>query len=178
MYFLFGLTIIEKSWVLGFVSYLPTIFPVSASILQHIQDYRKVLEAHSHPLLAYIEWKTAKDYNVEIHNETMDYYRYFDATEQAEFLYDCVQDTFTNIIPQEVSYLAKFDEFKRYIDSTYEMPDDKVALLANFLDQGQGKLSRRALDKEFKGLKENEAKEIESNYKEIFGQWPHRAKHN
>ena len=144
------------------------IFPVSASILDHITDYGKVLESYSHALLEFIDWKSTKNHNVEIVNNTIDYYRYFDATKQAEFLYDCVLDTIENIIPAEVAYLAKFDEFKRYVDETYEMPDDKVTLLVRFLEQGNGKLSKRALTKEFEALEENEIKEIEETFLEIF----------
>lgn len=144
------------------------IFPVSASILSHINDYSKTLESYSHPVLDQIEWKTSSDKNVEILNDTIDYYRYFDATNQAEFLYDCVQDTMVNIIPAEVDYLRKYDEFKRYVDDTYEMPDDMVGLLVRFLEQGAGILSKRALNKEFSALEESEVKEIETTYHEIF----------
>jgi Fic family protein len=144
------------------------IFPVSASILSHINDYKKTLESYSHPVLDKIVWKPALDKNVEILNNTIDYYRYFDATEQAEFLYDCVQDTVVTIIPTEVNYLRKYDEFKRYVDDTYEMPDDMVALLVSFLEQGEGKLSKRAINKEFIALKETEIKDIENTYSQIF----------
>jgi hypothetical protein len=144
------------------------IFPVSASILSHINDYSKTLESYSHPVLDQIEWKPSSDKNVEILNDTIDYYRYFDSTNQAEFLYDCVQDTMVNIIPAEVAYLRKYDEFKRYVDDTYEMPDDMVGLLVRFLEQGAGILSKRALNKEFSALEESEVKEIESTYHEIF----------
>lgn len=144
------------------------IFPVSASILSHINDYSKTLESYSHPVLDQIKWKTSSDKNVEILNDTIDYYRYFDATAQAEFLYDCVQDTMVNIIPAEVDYLRKYDEFKRYVDDTYEMPDDMVGLLVRFLEQGAGILSKRALNREFSALEESEVKEIESTYHEIF----------
>lgn len=144
------------------------IFPVSAAILSHINDYRTILEAYSHPLLELIEWKETKDHNVEVLNETIDYYRYFDATQQAEFLYDCVQDTLVSIIPNEVEYLRKYDIFKRYIDDVYEMPDNMVALLVRFLEQGDGKLSKRSKNNEFVDLKEAEVKDIELNYEEIF----------
>ena len=36
--------------------------------------------------------------NAEFLYETIDYYRYFDATKQAEFLFDCVQDTINRIM--------------------------------------------------------------------------------
>jgi Fic family protein len=144
------------------------IFPVSASILNHINDYNTVLEGYSHPLLEFIEWQPAADHNIEVLNETIDYYRYFDATTQTEFLYDCVQDTIVNIIPQEVDYLAKYDEFKIYIDETFEMPDDMVSLLVRFLEQGKGKLSKRSTEKEFSALTEIEIKDIETQFSTIF----------
>ena len=144
------------------------IFPVSASILNHIDDYRIVLESHSHPLLDFIEWKTTESNNVEVLNETIDYYRYFDATKQAEFLFDCVNDTIVNVIPNEVNYLQKYDAMKKYLDDVFQMPDKTVALLIRFLEQNNGILSKRALEKEFNVLSEIEIKEIEENYNSIF----------
>jgi len=144
------------------------IFPVSASILDHIEDYREVLEEYSSPLLDFIEWKETKKHNVEVLNETIDFYRYFDATKQAEFLYESVQDTIEHIIPDEVDYLLKYEEFKTYIDDAFEMPDKKVALLVRFLEQNNGTLSKRAKEKEFPVLEENEIKEIEKTYTSIF----------
>lgn len=140
------------------------IFPVSASILNHIDDYRNVLESYSHPLLDFIEWEKTKSNNVKVLNETIDFYRYFDATKQAEFLYDCVNDTIENVIPQEVTYLQKYDEMKSYLDDVFQMPDKTVALLIRFLEQNDGKLSKRAIEKEFSALTEEEIKEIERNY--------------
>jgi len=144
------------------------IFPVSASILDSIDDYRKVLESYSHPLLDHIEWKETKDHNVEVTNNTIDLYRYFDATKQAEFLYDCVEDTLVRVIPEEVNYLQKYDEFKRYLDNHYEMPDKLVAILVRFLEQNQGGLSKRALKKEFAVLEDIEVNDIEKMYASIF----------
>ncbi|MBI9069232.1 MAG: Fic family protein [Salinivirgaceae bacterium] len=143
------------------------IFPVSASILDHIDDYRKVLEAYSHPLLDFIEWETTPDNNVNVINDTIDYYRYFDATPMAEFLYDCVDDTIKNIIPAEVNYLRKYDVFKSYLENTFEMPDKMIADLVRFLEQNNGKLSKRAKTKEFKMLNESEIIEIEEQFKTI-----------
>ena len=144
------------------------IFPVSASILDRIDDYRKVLESYSHPLLDFIKWKPTPENNVEVFNETIDYYRYFDATRQAEFLYECVEDTIINIIPAEVDYLIKYDEFKRYIDDRFEMPDKTVALLVRFLEQNNGEISQRGKTSEFKALTDQEIDEIEDRYKKIF----------
>lgn len=144
------------------------IFPVSASILDHIDDYRKTLESYSHPLLDFISWKETEDHNVMVLNNTIDFYRYFDATKQAEFLYDCVDDTLKRVIPEEVNYLQNYDAFKRYLDNEFEMPDKMVALLVRFLEQNNGVLSKRALEKEFSALKKEEVKAIEAQYKVIF----------
>lgn len=144
------------------------IFPVSASILDHIDDYRKTLESYSHPLLDFIEWKETRDHNVEVTNNTLDYYRYYDATRQAEFLYDCVKDTIENIIPNEVTYLTRYDAFKKYLEEEYEMPDNVVAQTVRFLEQNNGHLSKRAKEKEFGKLTENEIVDVEEKYKELF----------
>jgi Fic family protein len=144
------------------------IFPVSASILKHIEDYSKTLETYSHPILNFIDWKPSENNNVEILNNTIDYYRYFDATAQAEFLFYCVNDTLVNVIPNEVEYLMKFDEFKSFLDNKYEMPDNMVSLLVGFLEQGNGQLSKRPRSNEFKELTEVEIGIIEEKFESIF----------
>jgi Fic family protein len=144
------------------------IFPVSASILNHITDYRTVLENYSHPLLDLIEWKETDDHNVEVTNHTIDYYRYFDATRQAEFLFDCVQDTIENIIPEEIDYLNRYDTFKHYLEDEFEMPDMLIALTVRYLEQNNGKLSKRVREKELKEMKEDEVEAMEKKYKEVF----------
>lgn len=144
------------------------IFPVSASILDNIQEYRAVLENYSHPLLEFIEWKSTDDHNIEVLNETIDFYRYFDVTKQAEFLFDCVTDTIERIIPQEVNYLNKYDEFKHFVDDKFEMPDRMIATLVRFLEQNNGQLSQRAKSTEFAQLSEKEISYIENKFRKIF----------
>jgi hypothetical protein len=126
------------------------------------------LENYSHPLLDFIKWKKTPDNNVEVLNETIDYYRYFDATVQCEFLFECIDYTINNIIPDEVAYLQKYDQFKIWLDDRFQMPDRMVALLVRFLEQNNGTISRRAKDKVFSELTDDEVKEIEVNYKVFF----------
>lgn len=144
------------------------VFPVSAVILERLNEYRNVLETYSIPRLDLIEWEATKKNNVEVLNETIDLYRYFDATKHVEFLYSCVQQTIEKTIPTEFEYLKKFYAFKVYLDDNFEMPDKTIALLVRFLEQGKGKLSARALKKEFSKLKIKEVKLIEKKYGEIF----------
>jgi Fic family protein len=144
------------------------IFPVSAAILQRIPEYKEVYDHYTETRIDLIEWKPTSDNNVEVLNDTIDLYRYFDATRMAEFLYSCVEQTIDEIIPDEVEYLRKYDEFKYKLEQSFEMPDKMVALLVRFLEQGNGVLSKRAKDKEFRMLSETEIKEIESLYLMIF----------
>jgi hypothetical protein len=144
------------------------IFPVSAAILDRIDDYRKVLENYSHPLLNFIEWKKTQDHNVKVLNDTADYYKYYDATLLAEFLFDCIDYTIGTIIPEEVSYLQNYDQMKAWLDDNFEMPDKTVALLILFLGQNHGKLSDRARTKEFSALNNDEVELIENQYQAVF----------
>ncbi len=144
------------------------IFPVSAIILDRLDEYRRILEAFSIPRLGLIEWRPDESNNVEIKNETIDLYRYFDATKQAEFLYSCVRQTVEETIPLEVDYLEKYDRMKDYLDNHFEMPDKMVDLLIRFLKQGNGQLSERAITKEFKELTEEEVVHIQEKFQSVF----------
>jgi Fic family protein len=147
---------------------LGIIFPVSSSILEKITEYRQILESYSYPLLDFIEWEPTPDHNVKVLNETIDFYRYYDATTQAEFLFDCVQDTMERIIPVEIQWLQNFDAFKLEVDSQLGLTDKQIKLLVNFLDQGKGILSNRARKKEFPTLNSKEIDFLQASYKEIF----------
>jgi Fic family protein len=144
------------------------VFPISVVILRRILDYKKVLEAYSKPILPYIEWRPTQNGNVEILNETIDFYRYFDATTQAEFLCECIEETIDKALPAEIDYLKKYDLMKGFINSYLEMPDHMIDLLINFLNQNQGKLSKRARAKEFAKLSEKEVTSLEAKFSEVF----------
>lgn len=148
------------------------IFPVSAAILNRIGEYQDVLEAYSAPRIDLVEWKPTADHNVEITNETIDLYRYFDATLQAEFLYECVEETIEKIIPEELDFLEKYDRMTNYINSIVTLQDTKVDLLIKFLNQNHGKLSKNKREKEFEELTDEEIKSIEESYSSIFLETP------
>jgi len=69
-----------------------------------------------------------------------------------------------------VDYLQKYDEMKSYLDNVFEMPDKEVALLIRFLEQNNGKLSNRAIEKEFTELTGEEITEIEEHFQIYFKQ--------
>ena len=141
------------------------IFPVSAAILRNIDGYRGVLESYSRPLLEHIDWRAAPNGNIEVLDDTADYYRYFDATAHAEFLYRCVEQTIERDLPEEVGYLQAYDRFARGIQEIADMPADKIELLHRFLRQENGRLSKRARENEFAALTDREAEQIEALYR-------------
>jgi hypothetical protein len=144
------------------------VFPVSAVILKRIAEYRAVLESYSQRLLPCIEWQPTPRGNVEVTNETADWYRYFDATRHAEFLYACVEQTIAGDLPREVRFLAAFDRFTAGVKQRLDMPDRTIELLRAFLEQNDGRLSRRARDVEFARLSDDESAWIESIYRDCF----------
>jgi hypothetical protein len=75
-------------------------------------------------------------------NETIDYYRYFEATKLAEFLFECVDNKIKMIIPEEVSYLQNYDKMKAWLDDNFHLSDSSVVLLIHFLDQNGGIISK------------------------------------
>lgn len=144
------------------------VFPVSSVILERIEEYRKILKHYSKPRLDLIEWRPTEKNNVEVLNNTIDLYRYFDATAQAEFLFSCVEETVNKTLPDEVAYLKKYDLLNDFIKNYIDMPDSLVDLLIRFLSQNDGKLSKRAREREFEKLTSSEIQVIEGKYAEVF----------
>jgi hypothetical protein len=144
------------------------VLPVSAAILDRIDDYRRTLESYSARLLPVIEWEPTPKGNVRVVNATADFYRFFDATPHAEFLYQCVERTIDVDLPAETGFLAAHDVFRRALANIVDMPESTADLLFRFLHQNNGTLSKRGREKEFAELTEAEVALIESAYAEAF----------
>lgn len=144
------------------------IFPVSSIMLNHIDDYRKTLQEHSAPLMDYIEWRPTPNGNVEVLNDTADLYRYYDCTEEAEFLYNCVQHTVEDDLPREIDYLKRHDEAMRHIMDMIEMPDRLAQDFILFTRQNNGTLPKSRRKKMFEALTDEEVASLEAIVKEAF----------
>ncbi len=144
------------------------VFPVSSVMLDRIDDYRKTLQEHSGPLMNFIEWRAAPGRNVEVLNDTADLYRYFDGTEEAEFLYACVMRTVEHDLPCEIDYLRRHDEALGRIMDTVEMPDRLAENLLMFTRRNKGKLPSRRRTGEFKKLTDTEVAMLEAVVREAF----------
>jgi Fic family protein len=144
------------------------VFPVSSAILDRIDDYHHVLESYSQRLLPMVQWKPTMNGNVEVLNDTADFYRFFDATPHAEFLYACVAKTIEEDLPNETDFLRRHDTFRAGIEAMIDMPDQTIDLLFRMLRQNGGKLSQRARQNEFAKLNPEEANKAEQLYAHAF----------
>ena len=145
------------------------VFPVSAAILDRIDEYRAALEDYAARLLPVVEWEPTGTGNVRVLNDTGDYYRFFDATPQTEFLYRCVEQTIERDLPEEAAFLASHDAFRAGLNRLVDMPENLSDLLFRFLHQNGGKLSLRRRRREFAAFTEDEVSEVEEIYREAFG---------
>ena len=144
------------------------VFPVSSVMLDRIDDYRAILQAHSGPFMPFIEWRPTPERNVEVLNETADLYRYFDCTEAAEFLYACVTRTVEHDLPYEIDYLRRHDRAMRRIMDTVEMPDRMAENRVMFIRQNKGTLAKRRRTEEFQKLRDDEVASLEAIVRDAF----------
>jgi hypothetical protein len=138
-------------------------FPVSSAILDRITEY-KTVEAIQQLLSTQGKLQNA------VLNDTADFYRFFDATPHAEFLYECVRQTIEQDLPNETNFLRNFDTFRAGIENMIDMPERTLNNLFGFLRQNDGRLSKRARENEFAELTEDEVAKIEQLYADSFGQ--------
>lgn len=138
------------------------VFPVSSVMQDRIDDYRETLQSHSAPLMDHIDWRPLPNRNIEVTNDTADLYRYFDCTDNAEFLYECVHRTVEKDLPREIEYLKSHDEATRQITELVEMPDRLAHDLIMFIRQNGGKLPGKRRKNEFGKLSDEEVEKVES----------------
>ena len=119
-------------------------------------------------MLPVIEWHPTDKGNVEVTNSTSDFYRFFDATPHAEFLYACVQQTIEVDLPEEADYLRCHDTAVLNIMNLVEMPDRTAASFVMFVRQNGGTLSTKRRKREFAALTDVEVEKLENIVNEAF----------
>lgn len=144
------------------------IFPVSTVMQDRIEDYKMYLQDHSSALMPFIEWKPTSSKNVDVLNDSIDLYRYFDCTKACEFLYSCVQRAVEHDLPNEIMYLKQHDEAMQRIMNAIEMPDQMAQSLILFIRQNGGILSKKRRLREFEKLSDLEVQRIEEIVQESF----------
>jgi hypothetical protein len=95
-----------------------------------------------------------------VHNETAHLYRYWDATNFAEYLYDCVAETIRRDLKEELGFLSAFDGAMRRTLEIVDMPNRRASLLVRTILQNGGSLSKTKRPK-FSELTDDEISAIE-----------------
>jgi hypothetical protein len=144
------------------------VFPVSSVMLKWIAEYRDVLQAHSRPLMNFIQWLPTSRGNVEVRNDTADLYRYLDCTDAAEFLYRCVLETIEQDVPRELNYLRCHDRAMQQLTDTVEMPNRVAEDFIMFMRQNHLKLPKKRRESEFQKLTDSEVAVLENIVREAF----------
>ncbi len=145
------------------------VFPISAVMLDRIEQYREVLQCYSQRLLPHIRWEETRDHNVTVLNDTADLYRYIDLTPHAEFLASAIVRTVEHDLPNETEQLKAYDEFKRAVQEFTSMSDKLVNTMYRILAQNGGKLPQRRRSGALGVLTDHEVARIEMTYERSFG---------
>jgi Fic family protein len=142
------------------------LFPVSAAILRQRHLYDRALEAFSRAVMPAIEWDFVEDRAIRVNNDTLDLYRFFDATVQAEFLYERVAETIRIDLKEEADFVEVFDAAFQAVREVVDMPDRRASLLIRLCLQNGGRLSQNKR-RQFDELREEEFARIEAALQRI-----------
>lgn len=140
------------------------VFPVSAAMLRDMAGYDRVLEAFSRSISPLIEYSMNTQQEITVLNETGDLYRFFDATAQTEYLFDCIEETISRDLKQQLDLLKFFDAAMKSVMGIVDMPNQRAGLLIRLIHQNKGKLSQGKRDS-FSELSDEEIHKIEAAIK-------------
>jgi len=131
------------------------VLPVSAVILANLDDYNAVLESFSRPLRQRTDYSPDTP-NIPATGNDAVYFRYFDATDQAEFLYEALERTVKEDLQQEINFLLGFDRACRQLNQLLDWPDHSLELFVRVVHQNGGVLSKTKKQSHFSWMTESE----------------------
>ena len=143
------------------------ILPVSAVILANLDDYIATLDLFANPL------RKLTNYNPDtldipaIGNDVV-YFRYFDATPQAEFLYRSLTRTVEEDLEKEINYLLGFDHAYTALNGMLDWPEHSLELFIRVVQQNNGALSKTKRHRHFQWMKEEEVRKAEQEVIKAF----------
>jgi Fic family protein len=137
------------------------IFPVSAAMLRDRDGYDSALEAFSRAIHPFVDWRFTPDREVEVRSDTLDLYRFFDATPQAQYLYERVIDTARHDLREELDFITTYDRALSAVREIVAMPDRRASLFVRLCLQNRGRLAR-AKRATFRDLTDTEVARLEA----------------
>jgi len=136
-------------------------FPVSATMLKNPALYDHSLEAFSNPLMQLVEYDLDDLGQMSVQGESGAFYRYIDMTAQAEALYDFVKLTIEQELVEELDFLASYDQTRKAIQESVDMPDRLIDLFIRLCLQNNGRLSAGKRESHFGFLTDAELADLE-----------------
>ena len=143
------------------------VLPVSAVILANLAEYVHVLERFSKSLQARTTYNPDAPEVPATGNDPV-YFRFFDATDQASFLYWALERTVEQDLEQEITYLLGFDAAHIALKNTLDWPAHSLDLFIRLVHQNQGVLSKTKRQSHFDWMTDDEMKHSEVTVAEAF----------
>lgn len=136
------------------------ILPVSAVILANLDRYKEALESFSRAVNELTIFDPAAPTIPATGNDAV-YFRYFDATEQASFLYEALERTVEHDLDEEISYLLGFDRARRALSEIADWPAHSVELFVRVVRQNDNRLSATKRKSHFDWMTDDEVTRFE-----------------
>jgi len=131
------------------------VLPVSAFILAHIDQYVNVLELFSKPRLLRTEFDPLLP-DVPARGNDPLYFRFFDATPQAMFLYRGLENTVMHDLRDEINYLIGLERARAALKDEIDWPEQSLDRFINLVRQNDGALSKTKRRSQFDWMKDEE----------------------
>jgi hypothetical protein len=96
------------------------------------------------------------------------YYRYFDATDQASFLYSALERTIEKDLDEEISFLIGFDRAREALNNIADWPGQSRDLFINLVRKNDGRLSQTKRKARFPLLTAEEVARYETIVRRAF----------
>jgi hypothetical protein len=144
------------------------VLPVSAVILANLDKYVYVLERMSGPLQARTTYNPDVPDAPASGNDAL-YFRFFDATEQASFLYWALERTVEHDLEEEIAFLLGFDAARARLTGLVDWPAHSLDLFIRLVHENGGTLSETKRQSFFSWITDDEARRFEAVVVEAFG---------
>jgi len=137
------------------------ILPVSAVILASLDRYRETLESFSRTLRERTSYDPDVRHAPAAGNDAV-YVRYFNATDQASFLYFALERTIEHDLDEEISFLMGFDRARTALNSMADWPPHSLEVFIRVVRQNGGHLSGNKRKSNFGWMADDEVTRFET----------------
>ena len=145
------------------------ILPVSAVILANLDRYNEALEQFSAPMVARTQYNPDTP-DVPAEGNDALYFRFFDATAQAEFLFWALDRTIEEDLEKEVNYLLGFDLAFHRLNERFDWPGHSLDTFINVVAQNNWRLSNGKRKAHFEQLTDDEVAQFEVVVREAYAE--------